>query len=156
MCIRDRFYTPRAVTEFIVNRIDPKLTETVLDPACGTGGFLTCTIDHKRKHYANITDDEQVLQNSIYGIEKKPLPHLLATTNMFLHGIEIPVQIRHDNTLEKALIAWTPEERVDVIITNPPFGGMEENGIESNFPKEFQTRETADLFMVLILSLIHI
>ncbi|MFI3189425.1 MAG: class I SAM-dependent DNA methyltransferase [Methylococcales bacterium] len=148
------FYTPRAVTEFIVNRTDPKLTEKVLDPACGTGGFLTCTIDHKRKHYAKITDDEQVLQNSIYGIEKKPLPHLLATTNMFLHGIEIPVQIRHDNTLAKALIAWTPEERVDVIITNPPFGGMEENGIESNFPKEFQTRETADLFMVLIIRLL--
>ena len=148
------FYTPRAVTEFIVNRTDPKLNEKVLDPACGTGGFLTCTIDHKRKHYALTTDAEQVLQNSIYGIEKKPLPHLLATTNMFLHGIEIPVQIRHDNTLAKALIAWTPEERVDVIITNPPFGGMEENGIESNFPKEFQTRETADLFMVLIIRLL--
>ena len=148
------FYTPRAVTQFIVNRIDPKLNEKVLDPACGTGGFLTCTIDHKRKHYALTTDAEQVLQNSIYGIEKKPLPHLLATTNMFLHGIEIPVQIRHDNTLAKALIAWTPEERVDVIITNPPFGGMEENGIESNFPKEFQTRETADLFMVLIIRLL--
>ncbi len=148
------FYTPRAVTEFIVNRTDPKLSEKVLDPACGTGGFLTCTIDHKRKHYALTTDAEQILQNSIYGIEKKPLPHLLATTNMFLHGIEIPVQIRHDNTLAKALIAWTPEERVDVIITNPPFGGMEENGIESNFPKEFQTRETADLFMVLIIRLL--
>ncbi len=148
------FYTPRAVTEFIVNRIDPQLNEKVLDPACGTGGFLTCTIEHKRKHYANSTEAEQTLQNSIYGIEKKPLPHLLATTNMFLHGIEIPVQIRHDNTLAKALIAWTPEERVDVIITNPPFGGMEENGIESNFPKEFQTRETADLFMVLIIRLL--
>ena len=148
------FYTPRAVTQFIVNRVDPKLNEKVLDPACGTGGFLTCTIDHKRKHYALTTDAEQVLQNSIYGIEKKPLPHLLATTNMFLHGIEIPVQIRHDNTLAKALIAWTPEERVDVIVTNPPFGGMEENGIESNFPKEFQTRETADLFMVLIIRLL--
>lgn len=77
------FYTPRAVTEFIVNRVDPKLTEKVLDPACGTGGFLTCAIDHKRKHYALTTDDEQELQDSIYGIEKKPLPHLLATTNMF-------------------------------------------------------------------------
>jgi type I restriction enzyme M protein len=148
------FYTPRAVTEFIVNRTDPKLNEKVLDPACGTGGFLTCTIDHKRKLYALTTDAEQVLQNSIYGIEKKPLPHLLATTNMFLHSIEIPVQIRHDNTLAKPLIAWRPEERVDVIITNPPFGGMEENGIENNFPKEFQTRETADLFMVLIIRLL--
>lgn len=147
------FYTPRAVTEFIVNRTDPKLNEKVLDPACGTGGFLTCTIDHKRKYKPTVAE-EHILQDSIYGIEKKPLPHLLATTNMFLHGIEIPVQIRHDNTLAKALIAWTPEERVDVIITNPPFGGMEENGIESNFPKEFQTRETADLFMVLIIRLL--
>jgi type I restriction enzyme M protein len=148
------FYTPRAVTEFIVNRIDPKLNESVLDPACGTGGFLTCTIEHKRKHYAKTTNDEPVLQNSIHGIEKKPLPHLLATTNMFLHGIEIPVQIRHDNTLANSYLSWTPEQRVDVIITNPPFGGMEEVGIENGYPKEFQTRETADLFMVLIIRLL--
>ena len=148
------FYTPRAVTEFIVNRIDPKLNDKILDPACGTGGFLTCTIEHKRKNYVKTINDEQVLQNSIHGIEKKQLPHLLAITNMFLHGIEIPVQIEHKNTLAKALTAWTPEEHVDVIITNPPFGGMEENGIESNFPKEFQTRETADLFMVLIIRLL--
>ena len=148
------FYTPRAVTEFIVNRVDPKLNESVLDPACGTGGFLTCTIEHKRKHYAKTTNDEPVLQNSIHGIEKKPLPHLLATTNMFLHGIEIPVQIRHDNTLANSLLSWTPEQRVDVIITNPPFGGMEEVGIENGYPKEFQTRETADLFMVLIIRLL--
>lgn len=95
-----------------------------------------------------------MLQNSIHGIEKKPLPHLLATTNMFLHGIEIPVQIRHDNTLANSYTSWTPEQRVDVIITNPPFGGMEELGIESGYPKEFQTRETADLFMVLIIRLL--
>lgn len=148
------FYTPRAVTEFIVNRVDPKLNESVLDPACGTGGFLTCAIEHKRKHYAKTTDDEKLLQASIHGIEKKPLPHLLATTNMFLHGIEIPAQIKHKNTLARSYVDWKPEEQMDVIITNPPFGGKEEDGIESNFPKAFQTRETADLFMLLIMRLL--
>ncbi|WP_290621917.1 type I restriction-modification system subunit M, partial [Arsukibacterium sp. UBA3189] len=118
------FYTPRPVTEFMVRMVGPKLEDKVLDPACGTGGFLTCTIEHKRKHYVKTPSDEQVLQNSIFGVEKKPLPHLLATTNMILHGIEVPFQIRHDNTLARPLISWGPKERVDCIITNPPFGGM--------------------------------
>ena len=83
------FYTPRAVTKFIVNRIDPKLNETVLDPACGTGGFLTCTIDHKRKNYVKTTEDEEILQASIRGVEKKSLPHMLCVTNMILNGIDI-------------------------------------------------------------------
>ncbi|WP_036253656.1 class I SAM-dependent DNA methyltransferase [Methylobacter sp. BBA5.1] len=148
------FYTPRAVTEFMVNRVDPKLNESVLDPACGTGGFLTCSIEHKRKHYVKTPADEQALQASIHGVEKKPLPHLLATTNMILHGIEVPSQIRHDNTLAKPLISWSPKDRVDVIVTNPPFGGQEEDGIESNFPQALRTRETADLFMTLIIHLL--
>jgi type I restriction enzyme M protein len=148
------FYTPRAVTEFMVNRVDPKLEEKTLDPACGTGGFLTCTIEHKRKHYVKTPADEQTLQASIHGVEKKPLPHLLATTNMILHGIEVPNQIRHDNTLARPLISWSPKERVDTIITNPPFGGQEEDGIETNFPQALRTRETADLFMTLIIHLL--
>jgi type I restriction enzyme M protein len=148
------FYTPRAVTEFMVNRVDPKLNESVLDPACGTGGFLTCSIEHKRKHYVKTPADEQTLQTSIHGVEKKPLPHLLATTNMILHGIEVPSQVRHDNTLAKPLISWSPKDRVDVIVTNPPFGGQEEDGIESNFPQAMRTRETADLFMTLIIHLL--
>ena len=148
------FYTPRAVTEFMVNRADPKLNEKVMDPACGTGGFLTCTIEHKRKHYVKTAKDEKVLQASIHGVEKKPLPHLLATTNMILHGIEVPNQIRHDNTLARPLISWGPKERVDVIVANPPFGGMEEDGIETNFPAAFRTRETADLFMTLFIHLL--
>lgn len=148
------FYTPRAVTEFMVNRVDPKLGERVLDPACGTGGFLTCTIEHKRKHYVKTPADEQTLQYSIYGWEKKPLPHLLATTNMILHGIEVPNQIRHDNTLNRPYRDWGPKERVDVIVANPPFGGTEEDGIEHNFPAEFRTRETADLFMALFIRLL--
>tara|TARA_R110002110_G_scaffold213154_1_gene426251 strand:- start:4666 stop:6150 length:1485 start_codon:yes stop_codon:yes gene_type:complete len=149
------FYTPRAVTEFMVNRVDPKLEEKVMDPACGTGGFLTCTIEHKRKLYVKTPEDERILQASIHGVEKKPLPHLLATTNMILHGIEVPSQIRHDNTLARPLISWGPKERVDVIVANPPFGGMEEDGIETNFPQAFRTRETADLFMTLFIHLLR-
>lgn len=148
------FYTPRAVTEFMVNRVDPKLEEHTLDPACGTGGFLTCSIEHKRKHYVKTPADEQQLQQSIHGVEKKPLPHLLSTTNMILHGIDVPNQIRHDNTLARPLISWGPKDRVETIITNPPFGGMEEDGIETNFPQAFRTRETADLFMTLIVHLL--
>lgn len=148
------FYTPRAVTTFMVQMIDPQLGESVLDPACGTGGFLTSAIEHKRENYVQTAEDEKILQNSIYGIEKKPLPHLLCTTNMILHGIDVPVQIRRDNTLSYPLISWGTDKRVDVILTNPPFGGTEEQGIEKNFPSKFQTRETADLFMVLIIQLL--
>ncbi|WP_171261801.1 N-6 DNA methylase, partial [Acinetobacter baumannii] len=96
--------------------VDPKLDEKVMDPACGTGGFLTCTIEHKRSRYVKTADDERTLQASIYGVEKKPLPHLLATTNMILHGIEVPNQIRHDNTLARPLISWGPKERVDCMV----------------------------------------
>ncbi|OYT95701.1 MAG: DNA methyltransferase [Pseudomonas sp. PGPPP3] len=148
------FYTPRPVTEFMVRMVDPKLHEKVMDPACGTGGFLTCTIEHKRSRYVKTPEDEQLLQASIFGVEKKPLPHLLATTNMILHGIEVPSNIRHDNTLAKPLISWGPKDRVDCIVANPPFGGMEEDGIETNFPATFRTRETADLFLVLIMHLL--
>lgn len=148
------YYTPRAVTEFIVRMVNPKLGERVLDPACGTGGFLACAIEHIRKKYVKTAKDEQQLQGSIHGVEKKPLPHLLCVTNMILHGIEVPVNIRHDNTLSKPLISHGPKDRVDVIITNPPFGGMEEDGIETNFPATFRTRETADLFLVLIMHLL--
>lgn len=148
------FYTPRAVTEFMVRRVNPRLGEKIMDPACGTGGFLACAIEHMRKHDVKTVDDETQLQASIFGIEKKPLPHLLCTTNMILHGIDVPITIRHDNSLSRPLISWTPKERVDVVVTNPPFGGMEEDGIETNFPSAFRTRETADLFLVLIMQLL--
>ncbi len=148
------FYTPRAVTEFMVRMANPRLGEKVMDPACGTGGFLTCSIEHIRSHDVKTVEDEAVLQNSIHGVEKKPMPHLLCTTNMILHGIDVPSNIRHDNTLARPLISWTPQERVDVIVTNPPFGGNEEDGIETNFPVAFRTRETADLFLVLIMQLL--
>jgi type I restriction enzyme M protein len=148
------YYTPRAVTEFMVRMVNPRLGETVLDPACGTGGFLSCTIEHVRKNDVKTAADEHRLQASIRGVEKKPLPHLLCTTNMILHGIEVPTNIRHDNTLARPLRDYTPKDRVNVVITNPPFGGMEEDGIESNFPMAFRTRETADLFLVLIMTLL--
>ncbi len=149
------FYTPRAVTQFIVEQVNPDLNrrETILDPACGTGGFLTCVIDHLRKQ-AKTAADEQYIQECFSGIEKKHLPHVLCMTNLMLHGIDVPSNVRHDNTLARPLTSWSPKERVDVIVTNPPFGGMEEDGIEGNYPADFRTRETADLFLVLIMRLL--
>ncbi len=148
------FYTPRAVTQFMVDMTDPRLDEKVLDPACGTGGFLTGAIDHMRNNYVNTTAQEKKLQKSISGIDKKQLPHMLCITNMLLHEIDVPTFIKHDNTLTRPLRDYGPKDRVDVILTNPPFGGMEEDGIELNFPKAFRTRETADLFLVLIMKLL--
>lgn len=148
------FYTPRAVTRFIVEMIDPKLGESIFDPACGTGGFLSCAFDHVKDHYVKTAEDHAILQQQIHGVEKKQLPHLLCTTNMLLHGIEVPVQIKHENTLNKPLSSWDDDEQKDVIITNPPFGGTEEDGIEKNFPSEMQTRETADLFLQLIIEVL--
>jgi type I restriction enzyme M protein len=148
------FYTPRALTRFIVNRVDPKLGEIVLDPACGTGGFLTCAIDHKRANYVKTKEDEEVLVKSIRGVEKKALPHMLAVTNMILHGVDTPTNIKHDNTLARPYKDYGNADRVHVIVTNPPFGGMEEDGIENNFPAHLRTRETADLFVALIIKLL--
>lgn len=147
------FYTPRAVTQFIVEQVNPKLGETILDPACGTGGFLVCAIEHLRKQ-AKTEAHELSIQECFSGIEKKHLPHILCMTNLMLHGIDVPSNVRHDNTLARPLINWGLKERVNVIVTNPPFGGMEEDGIESNFPSEFRTRETADLFLVLFMKLL--
>jgi type I restriction enzyme M protein len=127
------YYTPPGHPVH-VDMVDPQLGEKMLDPACGTGGFLTCAIEHVRKHYVKTVEDEQRLQQSIHGVEKKPLPHLLCTTNMILHGIDVPTNVRHDNTLARPLRDYGPKDRVDVIVTNPPFGGMEEDGIENNFP----------------------
>jgi len=147
------YYTPRAVTQFMVDVLNPQLGESILDPACGTGGFLTCAIEHLKKQVKTL-DDQERLQNSIHGVEKKPLPHMLAMTNMMLHGIDVPTNIRHDNTLSRPYKDYSPRERVDIILTNPPFGGMEEDGIEKNFLAKHQTRETADLFMALIMHLL--
>lgn len=147
------FYTPRAVTQFAIDMVNPKLGERVLDPACGTGGFLTCAYEHL-KQQAKSPKDLELAKRSVLGVEKKQLPHLLCVTNMMVHGIEVPTQVRHDNTLRKPLRDYGRGDQVDVVVTNPPFGGMEEDGIERGFPSEFQTRETADLFLVLVMELL--
>lgn len=147
------FYTPRAVTQFIVEQVNPQLGEHILDPACGTGGFLTSTIEHLRKQ-VKTEGDERTIQDCFTGIEKKHLPYILCMTNLLLHGIDVPNNVRHDNTLSRPLRDWSPKERVDVVVTNPPFGGMEEDGIEANFPSDYRTRETADLFLVLIMKIL--
>jgi type I restriction enzyme M protein len=148
------YYTPRALTTFMVDRIDPHPGEILLDPACGTGGFLTSALRHMRGRYVKRPEDEQKMQAALRGVEKKPLPHMLCVTNMLLHGIEDPSFVRHDNTLARPYISYTQSDRVDIVLTNPPFGGKEEDGIESNFPTHFRTRETADLFLALIIRLL--
>jgi type I restriction enzyme M protein len=148
------YYTPRAVTAFMVDRIDPKPGEILFDPACGTGGFLACAIRHMRDRYVKRPEDERGMQASLRAVEKKQLPHMLCVTNMLLHGVEDPSFVRHDNTLARPYISWEQKDRVDIVLTNPPFGGREEDGIESNFPAQFRTRETADLFLALIIRLL--
>lgn len=148
------YYTPRALTAFMVDRIDPKPGETLFDPSCGTGGFLTCAIRHMRDRYVKKPEDEQALQRGLRAVEKKPLPHMLCVTNMLLHGIQDPGFVRHDNTLARPYVSYSQSDRVDIILTNPPFGGREEDGIESNFPSHFRTKETADLFLALFIRLL--
>ncbi|WP_217570954.1 N-6 DNA methylase, partial [Mesorhizobium sp. GbtcB19] len=148
------FYTPRAVTAFMVDRIDPHPGEIVFDPACGTGGFLSCAINHMEAKYIRTPKQRQTMESALRAVEKKQLPHMLCVTNMLLHGIEDPSFVRHDNTLARPLISWSKDERVDIVVTNPPFGGKEEDGIENNFPT-FRTKETADLFLALIVRLLN-
>ena len=149
------YYTPRAVTQFAIDMVDPTLGELVLDPACGTGGFLTCAFEHMKKQ-VRTPIQLQKLKNSLKGVEKKQLPHTLCATNMMIHGIEVPSNILNDNTLSRPLKDYSKRDQVDVIVTNPPFGGVEEDGIENNFPVEFRTRETADLFLVLVVELLKV
>lgn len=149
------FYTPRAITAFMVDRVNPRLkkNEIVLDPACGTGGFLTAAIDHLRNQRTTKSGakEQRAIEAAIRGIEKKQLPHLLCTTNMLLHGIDVPSQIEHRNTLGIGWNEWSANDKVHCIITNPPFGGYEEDGVGSDYPADLRTRETADMFMALII-----
>ena len=147
------YYTPRGVTQFIVDMVNPQLGETVLDPACGTGGFLTCAIDHVRKQ-VNTPKATQTLQASIKGVEKKPLPHLLCTTNLMLHKFDVPA-VKRGNMLSQPYADWSAKDRVNVVLSNPPFGGTEEDGTENNFPQKFRTKETADLFLALIIKILR-
>lgn len=143
------FYTPRPVVRFIVEIIKPKIGEKVLDPACGTGGFLVEAYEYMKKQAKTAEDWDTLQYKTLYGIEKKPMPYLLGTMNLILHGIEVP-NLRRANTLTKALNEITEKDKHDVIITNPPFGGEEEKGIQDNFPASLRTSETALLFLQFI------
>lgn len=143
------YYTPRAITEFMVQVLNPQLGEKVADFACGTGGFLISALKHLEAQ-VKTPKDREVLLNSLYGIEKKPMPHLLSVTNMLLHDIDSP-DIDHKNSLEKNIRDYKESDRFNIVVMNPPFGGTEEESIKSNFPAEFRTSETADLFLTLIM-----
>ncbi len=144
------FYTPRAITQLITDMVSPKLGEIVFDPACGTGGFLTSAIEHIRANEVKSIEDRAILQKSIKGIELKPLPHMLATTNLILHDIEVP-DIIYDDALSRELTSITQKDRVDCILANPPFGGNVSDGMETNFPSNYRTKESADLFLILMI-----
>jgi len=143
------FYTPRAITEFVVQMVNPKVGQSVADFACGTGGFLVSALNHMKK---DITDTKQneVLGKSFYGVEKKPLPYLLCTTNMLLHDINEP-EVIHGNSLERNVRDYEEEDKFDIILMNPPYGGTEKKSVQQNFPEQLRDSETADLFMVEIL-----
>jgi len=144
------FYTPRPVVRFMVETLDPRLEDTVLDPACGTGGFLVEAYTHMSKQVKTVEDRRVLQEESFYGGEAKPLPYLLCQMNLLLHGLEAP-QVDPENSLRFPLNELGDRDRVDVILTNPPFGGEEERGILSNFPGDKQTTETALLFLQLIM-----
>lgn len=143
------YYTPRVLTDFIIEMLNPQIGEKIADFACGTGGFLVSALKHLEKQIKTV-EDRRIVQSSLFGIEKKPLPHLLCMTNMLLHDIDSP-NILRDNSLSTNVRDYTEKDKYDVIAMNPPFGGIEEDGIQINFPTEFRTSETADLFMTLIM-----
>jgi len=146
------FYTPRAITQFITDTINPQLGEKILDPACGTGGYLTCAIEHLKKQAKNV-DERKSIEQNIAGWEYKPLPYLLATTNLILHDIEVP-NIRFGDALDQPLSNFIEKDRVNIILANPPFGGIVANSNENNFPLTYRTKESADLFLILMIHLL--
>ena len=148
------FYTPRAVVRFMVEVMDPRLGETILDPASGTGGFLVEAFNHLAKQVKTVADRKTLQERSLYGCEPKPLPYLLCQMNLLLHGLDSP-RIDPGNSLRHKLTEIGEKDRVDVILTNPPFGGEEEKGIQANFPQDKQTGETALLFLQLIMRKLH-
>lgn len=144
------YYTPRVLTNFIIEALNPKIHERVGDLACGTGGFLVSTINHLQNQIDSV-DDKNALEKNIYGIEKKPMPHLLCITNLLLSDIDNP-QIIRGNSLADNIRDYKIEDKFDVIAMNPPFGGVEEEGVLGNFPMSYRTSETADLFMTVIMN----
>jgi type I restriction enzyme M protein len=150
---KGEYYTPRAVTQLMTQMTDPKLGEKVLDPAAGTGGFLTAAIDHVREHYVNTVDDEHILQNNITGWELKPVAYVLGLTNLILHEMDIP-DYHYMDSLKKEYNSIGNKDQVDVILANPPFGASIADGVETNFPATYRCKESADLFVILMLQLL--
>jgi type I restriction enzyme M protein len=146
------YYSPRAITSFLTEMINPSLGEKILDLSCGTGGFLTSSIEHLKKQ-ANSIEERNSIQDNVVGWEYKPLPYLLAITNLILHDIELP-RISFRDSLEQPLSNYKGKDRVDIILANPPFGGIVANNNEKNFPQSFRTKESADLFLVLMIHLL--
>ena len=143
------FYTPRALTDFMAYIIQPQIGEKMADFACGTGGFITSWLKELDKRVTT-ADDREELNTSIYGIEKKQFPYMLCVTNMLLHGIDTP-SIYHSNSLTKDVLNFTDDDKFDVILMNPPYGGNEKSDVKSHFPSDMRSSETADLFIVLIM-----
>ena len=143
------FYTPRAVTDFMAQMIQPKIGETMADFACGTGGFITSWLKELQKQVRSTADAEKY-GNSIYGIEKKQFPYMLCITNLLLHGLDIP-RVYHDNSLLKDVLDYTTDDQFDVILMNPPYGGSEKADVKNHFPSDLASSETADLFMSVIM-----
>ncbi|MEK7725061.1 MAG: N-6 DNA methylase [Acidobacteriota bacterium] len=146
------FYTPRAITQFLTEMVNPQIGEKVLDCSCGTGGFLTCAIEHLRKDNTSI-ETLKAIQDNVIGWEYKPLPFLLATTNLILHDVEVP-NITFRDALDQPLSNYTEKDRVNIILANPPFGGIVANNNETNFPQNFRTKESADLFLIMMIHLL--
>ena len=144
------FYTPRAVTDFMVKVTKPKLGERIADFACGTGGFLVSALNELKEQSGQTNEKKELYNNSVYGVEKKALPHILCVTNMFLHDIDNPTII-HGNTLEIDYKEYRKQEKFDLVLMNPPYGGNEKDSVKSNFPMELRSSETADLFMNIIM-----
>ena len=144
------FYTPRAITEFMTETLNPRLGEKVLDPACGTGGFLTSAIENIRRQDVKNLEDLQTLEKTIHGMEFKPLPFMLSVTNLILHDIEVP-HIDYTDSLNREYTSIGSKDRVDVILANPPFGASVADGVQTNFPLNFRTTESADLFLLLMI-----
>ena len=140
------FYTPRAVTQFIIDMVNPKLGEKIIDPACGTAGFLVCAIEYLNKQVKNVAD-RKTLQETIAGTELKPLPFMLSVVNLITHDIEVP-QIINTDALSRELTSLRASDKVDIIVANPPFGGVVGDGMETNFPLNYRTKESADLFLI--------
>lgn len=150
---KGEYYTPRAVTQLMTKMTNPKLGEKVLDPSCGTGGFLTAAIDHIRDNYVKTVNDEEILQKSITGWELKPVAYVLGLTNLILHEIDVP-DYHYIDSLKNEYNTIGAKDKVDVILANPPFGARIADGVETNFPATYRCKESADLFVILMIQLL--